>query len=285
MLASGLAASAGIGAARGCTGQIYFTVNFLAPRVGAGRALSSSSVVRLTHIYARLGDGGDTPPGRHQPRAPEQPPVVAYGDVDELNATIGVARAQAARAASDRWLAVIQNDLFDLGADLCVPARRRRPRAPARPPLQVERLERWCDEVNEELRTFTSFVLPGGSPAAAALHHARTVCRRAERSTVALADAERSPRGARLPQPPLRPALHPGPRRQPRRRRATSSGSPGRAASPPLRGRGEADPARRGVDAARRTRDRLSQGARRLEGPDDGGIGESAPWPGPRGRP
>ena len=88
------------------------------------------------------------------------------------------------------WLEVIQNDLFDLGADLCVPpdggGRARLRTAPS----QVERLERWCDEVNEELPDLTSFVLPGGSPAAAALHHARTVCRRAERSTVSLADAE-----------------------------------------------------------------------------------------------
>ncbi len=101
-----------------------------------------------------------------------------------------MARAEGLPGAVNGWLRVIQNDLFDLGADLCVPggqgegARLRVARA------QVERLEGWCDEVNETLEPLTSFVLPAGSRAAAALHLARAVCRRAERSAVALADAE-----------------------------------------------------------------------------------------------
>lgn len=119
------------------------------------------------------------------------PRVVAYGDVDELNSVLGVARAHGLGEPVDRWLAGVQNDLFDLGADLCVPlgggsgeGRLRTSSA------QVERLEAWCDEVNAGLEPLRSFVLPAGSPAAAALHHARAVCRRAERSAIALADAE-----------------------------------------------------------------------------------------------
>lgn len=145
-------------------------------------------MVRLTRIYTRLGDGGDTHLGDMSRVRKDSPRVVAYGDVDELNAAIGVARTHPLAASADAWLGVVQNDLFDLGADLCVPpedGERDRLRVV---PSQVERLERWCDEVNETLPDLTSFVLPGGSPGAAALHHARTVCRRAERSAVALAD-------------------------------------------------------------------------------------------------
>jgi cob(I)alamin adenosyltransferase len=145
-------------------------------------------MVRLTRIYTRLGDEGDTHLGDMSRVRKSNVRVVAYGDVDELNSLIGTARAQDPGNARDPRLAAIQNDLFDLGADLCVPpgveGRLRVSRG------QVERLEHWCDEVNAELPSLTSFVLPAGSPAAAALHHARAVCRRAERSAVALADAE-----------------------------------------------------------------------------------------------
>lgn len=147
-------------------------------------------MVRLTRIYTRLGDQGDTHLGDMSRARKTSARVVAYGDVDELNAAIGVARAQGVTPATEAWLAVIQNDLFDLGADLCVPpgdsdgARLRITSG------YVERLERWCDEVNDDLPELTSFILPAGCAGAAALHHARTVCRRAERAVVKLADVE-----------------------------------------------------------------------------------------------
>lgn len=147
-------------------------------------------MVRLTRIYTRLGDAGDTHLGDMSRARKTSARVVAFGDVDELNAVIGVARAQGLAHAADGWLARVQNDLFDLGADLCVPPGEASGTRLRVHPSQVERLERWCDEVNDQLPDLTSFILPAGSPAAAALHHARTVCRRAERSSVALADAE-----------------------------------------------------------------------------------------------
>ena len=116
--------------------------------------------------------------------------VVAYGEVDELNSVIGLARQTSLPDGYDAWLARIQNDLFDLGADLCVPEGGDPGDRLRITPQQVTRLEELCDRVNETLEPLTSFVLPGGSPAAAALHHARTVCRRAERAVVALADGE-----------------------------------------------------------------------------------------------
>jgi cob(I)alamin adenosyltransferase len=149
-------------------------------------------VVRLTRIYTRLGDAGDTHLGDMSRVRKTSPRVVAYGDVDELNSALGVARAEGLPQPVDGWLRAVQNDLFDLGADLCVPpaegeAEGARLRVA---PAQVERLEAWCDEVNETLEPLASFVLPAGAPAAAALHLARAVCRRAERAAVALAEAE-----------------------------------------------------------------------------------------------
>lgn len=148
-------------------------------------------MVRLTKIYTRTGDQGDTHLGDMSRVRKTSPRVAAYGDVDELNSVIGLALLAALPPAYAGWLRQIQNDLFDLGADLCVPEggdpgrRRLRVTAP-----QVAELERRCDEVNAGLSDLTSFILPGGSPAAAGLHHARTVCRRAERSVVALRDEE-----------------------------------------------------------------------------------------------
>ena len=146
-------------------------------------------MVRLTRIYTRQGDGGDTHLGDMSRVRKTSPRVAAYGDVDELNSVIGVARQEAMPAGYDEWLARVQNDLFDMGADLCVPegGEGERLRVVAE---QVTRLERWCDQINETLQPLTSFVLPGGSSAAAALHLGRTVCRRAERSVIALADTE-----------------------------------------------------------------------------------------------
>lgn len=146
-------------------------------------------MVRLTRIYTKQGDGGDTHLGDMSRVRKTHPRVAAYGDVDELNSVIGVARQQVLPDGYDSWLARVQNDLFDMGADLCVPE------GGEGQPLrvtaaQVARLEGWCDQVNDSMEPLTSFVLPGGAPAAAALHLGRTVCRRAERSVIALGDVE-----------------------------------------------------------------------------------------------
>lgn len=148
-------------------------------------------MVRLTRIYTRQGDHGDTRLGDMSVVRKTSPRVSAYGDVDELNSVIGLARLGELPAAWDAWLGAVQNDLFDLGADLAVPeGGAAGPERLRVAPDRVARLERWCDEVNDGLDPLDSFLLPGGTRAAAALHHARTVCRRAERSAVALADSE-----------------------------------------------------------------------------------------------
>jgi cob(I)alamin adenosyltransferase len=148
-------------------------------------------VVRLTRIYTRGGDAGETSLGDGS-RVPKHAlRVEAFGTVDEANAAIGLARLHA-DAESDAMLARIQNDLFDLGADLCTPGEGRRGAGALRiDPAQVERLEREIDAMNETLKPLDSFVLPGGTPCAAALHLARTVTRRAERLVVALAASEK----------------------------------------------------------------------------------------------
>ena len=150
-------------------------------------------MVVLSKIYTRTGDAGETALGDGARVAKHAPRVAAYGTVDELNATLGLARLQAA-GALDEGLARIQNDLFDLGADLCTPdfendaaAHRPRLRMVA---AQVARLEAEIDAMNAELQPLRSFVLPGGSPLAAYLHLARTVARRAERGVVELATRE-----------------------------------------------------------------------------------------------
>jgi cob(I)alamin adenosyltransferase len=143
-------------------------------------------VVTLNRIYTRTGDGGKTRLATGAPVSKASPRVEAYGCVDETNAVIGLARLHA-DATLDPILARIQNDLFDLGADLSTPDRDGALRIIA---TQVERLEHEIDALNADLAPLTSFVLPGGTPAAAALHQARTVCRRAERVVVALAETE-----------------------------------------------------------------------------------------------
>jgi cob(I)alamin adenosyltransferase len=150
-------------------------------------------MVRLTRIYTRGGDKGDTSLGDGS-RVPKQSlRVEAYGTVDEANAAIGLARLHVGKSAdpeADAMLARIQNDLFDLGADLCTPEGASR-KTPLRiVAVQVERLEHEIDAMNKDLRPLDSFVLPGGSPAAANLHLARTIARRAERLVCALAAAE-----------------------------------------------------------------------------------------------
>ena len=151
-------------------------------------------MVRLNRIYTRTGDDGTTGLGSGERRLKSDLRVEAYGTVDEANATIGVARLSTGDdPALDAMLARIQNDLFDLGADLATPVSEGEAKAEGAlkiHPHQVERLEAEIDALNASLAPLKSFILPGGSPAAAALHVARTVCRRAERLMVALAQAE-----------------------------------------------------------------------------------------------
>ena len=154
-------------------------------------------MVVLTKIYTRAGDDGTTALGDGERLPKYHARIAAYGTVDEANAAIGVARQAlgANNALVDAMLARIQNDLFDLGADLCVPDHGRPlPYTPLRiTDSQVARLEVEIDLMNGELKPLTSFVLPGGSPAAAALHVARTITRRAERHMVELAAQENEP--------------------------------------------------------------------------------------------
>ena len=148
-------------------------------------------MVRLTRIYTRTGDKGDTALATGERVRKTDPRVEAYGAVDETNACLGLTRIHTRDdQVLDPILARIQNELFDLGADLATPERGLREGATALRIVeaQVARLEREIDHLNAELSPLNSFVLPGGSEAAAALHLARTVCRRAERLAVALAD-------------------------------------------------------------------------------------------------
>jgi len=145
--------------------------------------------VNLTRIYTRLGDGGETHLGDMSRVPKTHPRIVAYGTVDELNAHLGVALAGQGLTDEVRaWLIRIQNDLFDLGADLSVPDDDERERLRVTE-AQTRWLEERCDEVNARLEPLRSFVLPGGGPAAAQLHVCRTVCRRAERCALEVPDA------------------------------------------------------------------------------------------------
>ena len=150
-------------------------------------------MVVLNRIYTRTGDRGETGLVDGSRVQKDGLRVTAYGTVDELNSTVGLARLHAAGAA-DEALERVQNDLFDLGADLCTPdfendAAAKYPRLRVIAD-QVTRLEREIDAMNADLKPLRSFVLPGGTPLAAHLHLCRTVCRRAERETVTLAGAE-----------------------------------------------------------------------------------------------
>lgn len=141
-------------------------------------------MVNLTRIYTRTGDGGSTRLGDLSETSKTDPRLAAYADVDETNAHLGVALA-VGNLEEDVVVVLtrVQNDLFDVGADFCTPIVSN----PEYPPLRIEqdyidRLEAWCDYYNETLPNLRSFILNGGTPGAAHLHVARTVCRRAERS-------------------------------------------------------------------------------------------------------
>lgn len=152
-------------------------------------------MVYLNRIYTKSGDGGETSLGDGSRVPKTDARIVAYGTVDELNAILGLATSIAAEPLRSRLLRV-QNDLFDLGADLCVPEAspdEQTDDAPA--PLrvtteQVARLEQWIDAANEQLQPLTSFILPGGNETAARLHQARTVCRRAEIAVLRLCERD-----------------------------------------------------------------------------------------------
>ncbi|MCO8272102.1 cob(I)yrinic acid a,c-diamide adenosyltransferase [Actinoplanes sp. TRM 88003] len=148
--------------------------------------------VHLTRIYTRAGDAGQTRLGNNEVADKTDPRIVAYADTDECNAALGVALALGDLPTELRTvLTAIQNDLFDVGADLCNPETENPPYPPLRITEEyVTRLEGWCDEFNENLPALDSFVLPGGTPGAALLHVARTVARRAERSTWTLMKAD-----------------------------------------------------------------------------------------------
>jgi cob(I)alamin adenosyltransferase len=153
--------------------------------------------INLTRIYTKLGDSGETHLGDMSRVSKAHPRVEAYGTVDELNAAVGVALLQPGLPASfAAWLRRVQNDLLDVGADLCVPAPagdtadatiKGRPRLRVTPSY-TEWLEGVCDEVNAKLEPLRSFVIPGGTAAAAHLHVCRTVCRRAERRAIAVGE-------------------------------------------------------------------------------------------------
>ncbi|MFI9010188.1 cob(I)yrinic acid a,c-diamide adenosyltransferase [Actinosynnema sp. NPDC053489] len=148
--------------------------------------------VHLTKIYTRVGDDGTTGLGDFSRVPKTSPRITAYADVDETNAALGVALALGALEADvAEVVRQVQNDLFDVGADLCTPIAP----DPKYPPLRitqayVDRLESWCDAFNSRLGKLESFILNGGTPGAALLHQARTVARRAERSAWALIEVE-----------------------------------------------------------------------------------------------
>lgn len=148
--------------------------------------------VNLTRIYTRTGDAGETHLGDMSRVPKTHPRIEAYGDVDELNSQLGVVVASGQLdEQTAAWITRIQNDLFDVGADLCVPPdapdTKAGPRLRVRPE-QTAWLEQRCDEVNEALEPLRSFLLPGGTPAAAQLHVCRTICRRAERRVLHVED-------------------------------------------------------------------------------------------------
>ncbi|HNV11114.1 MAG TPA: cob(I)yrinic acid a,c-diamide adenosyltransferase [Propionibacteriaceae bacterium] len=148
-------------------------------------------MVNLTRIYTRTGDAGETRLSDNSVTRKTDLRVQAYGEVDEANSAIGVALATG--GLDERCvaaLAIIQNELFDVGADLSNPLSANPPWEPLRViQPSIDRLEQWCDEFGEELQPLRSFILPGGTPAAAQLHVARTICRRAERAAWRAVDA------------------------------------------------------------------------------------------------
>lgn len=147
-------------------------------------------MVVLNRIYTRTGDKGETRLADMSLTAKTDPRVAAYGDCDEANSALGVALAHGLPAEVAEVLGIVQNELFDVGADLGTPVVANPEHEPLRIlPTSTTRLESWCDRFSADLPKLRSFILPGGTPAAAYLHLARTTCRRAERSAWAAVDA------------------------------------------------------------------------------------------------
>jgi cob(I)alamin adenosyltransferase len=146
---------------------------------------------RITKVYTRTGDDGTTGLGAGGRVSKDSPRIEAYGSVDELNSQIGLVLATGVNEEIGAALRAIQNDLFHLGSDLCIPEseKERRP-VPRIEERHITGLEDLMDRLSQELSPLENFILPGGSPAAAQLHVARTVCRRAERRVVTLAGGE-----------------------------------------------------------------------------------------------
>lgn len=148
-------------------------------------------MVRINRVYTRAGDDGTTALGGGQRVPKDGLRIEAYGTVDELNSVIGVAVASGLTPALHDRFFVIQQVLFNLGSDLCIlESDKERFKVPGVEQRHIDDLESWMDGMNEDLEPLTSFILPGGDPAAAQLHVARTVCRRAERATIALSREE-----------------------------------------------------------------------------------------------
>jgi cob(I)alamin adenosyltransferase len=170
--------------------RVITSMKCIIPGLAGGERATEANMVVLNRIYTRTGDDGTTGLASGERRKKFDVRIEAYGTVDETNACIGLARLHLGNLAEiDAMLARIQNDLFDLGADLATPEGKPLRHEPLRiVQAQVDRLEREIDALNANLAPLRSFVLPGGTPAGAALHLARTVCRRAERLVVALAE-------------------------------------------------------------------------------------------------
>jgi len=147
-------------------------------------------MARLTNIYTRTGDNGSTGLVGNKRVSKDSPRIWAYGTVDELNSAIGVARSTNKNRPLDRILATVQNDLFNLGAELATLSQDLKPGMPRIEPRHLTALENVMDDLNRRLGPLQEFILPSGSPTGAGLHLARTVCRRAERFCVRLAQKE-----------------------------------------------------------------------------------------------
>jgi cob(I)alamin adenosyltransferase len=162
-----------------------------AEKAWGARALQGGSMPKHTRIYTRAGDAGTTGLVGGARVSKNDPRIETYGTVDELSSAIGMARAELPQLAAesfdiDRWLAWTQNVLFDLGAELATPAEKRWENMPLASESQVAALEGAIDQADAALEPLDAFILPGGSPSGAALHFARTVCRRAERLLITL---------------------------------------------------------------------------------------------------